>query len=537
MSPEEPPEAVLAIGRMVPPLAVWCHLWPVFCIAEGVTSNNFSTNDLSTKEKALCWLTAGFFITLLVPRAPVINNLFTGALFLFSWFYSGNPGGPGSGWANRVADKWRVLGQRKEVVFMLLFYLLHIVSALLSHNRQEAFRMLELRLPLLVFPLSFGLLNVQKAITQGNAARFSDRSNDGPSDNEPPARSGIRTAVKDRIIQAYGAAVSLGALVCTIYAGIRYGRTGDGVYLYNDSLTEVLDIQSSYYALMVLLAVAGFIYLLGKGYFSGRRGIYVRGGIVLLLIFHFMLASRISITILYTGLLIVLGAYIRRTGFEKNVPRPPEESNVCPSDNEPPVRSVVRHRKRALALWLVLGLVAALGLCMKLLPKTMNRFRELEYPSYSFTRVAPESHYNGTLTPDQWNGANIRLAIWKCGWEVAQKHWLTGVQLGDKQDSLMGKYKENGFTFALERNRNMHNNYLDTFCAFGAVGIVLFLLGYLVIPLWKAVRARDMLGLALLLAMGVSMAVESYFDRSLGCLVIGFFFSFIAATREPRAVT
>jgi len=420
-----------------------------------VTFQNFST-----KEKILYWLTAGFFITLLLPGAPVINNLFTGGLFLFSWFYG------------KARDKWRVLGQRKEILFMLLFYLLHIVSALLSHNHQEAFRMLVLRLPLLVFPLSLGLVF-------------------------------IRPAVKDRIIQAYGAAVSLGALICTLYAGIRYARTGDGVYLYNDSLTEVLDIQSSYYALMVLLAVAGFIYLLGKGYFSGRPGIYVRGGIVLLLIFHFMLASRISLSILYTGLLIVLVSY------------------------------VVRHRKRALALWLVLGLVAALGLCMKLLPKTMNRFRELEYPSYSFTRVAPESHYNGTLTPDQWNGANIRLAIWKCGWEVTRKHWLTGVQLGDKQDSLMGMYKENGFTFALERKRNMHNNYLDIFCAFGVVGIVLFLLGYLVIPLWKAARTGDMLGLALLLAMGVSMAVESYFDRSLGCLLMGFFFSFIAASREP----
>ncbi|HEY8972018.1 MAG TPA: O-antigen ligase family protein [Puia sp.] len=429
-----------------------------------MTFNNFSTNDFSTKEKTLYWLTAGFFITLLLPGAPVINNIFVAGVFVYAWFY------------NKPTEKWRILGQRKEIVFMLLFYLLHIVSALLSNNREEAFRLLVLRLPLLVFPLSFGLLFV-------------------------------RTAVKDRIIQAYGAAVSLGALICTLYAGIRYARTGDGVYLYNDSLTEVLDIQSSYYALMVLLAVAGFIYLLGKGYFSGKKGIYVRGGIVLLLIFHFMLASRISITILYRGLLIVLGAY------------------------------VVRHRKRALALWLVLGLVAALGLCMKLLPKTMNRFRELEYPSYSFTRVAPESHYNGTLTPDQWNGANIRLAIWKCGWEVASRHWLTGVQLGDKQDSLMGMYKKNGFTFALERKRNFHNNYLDIFCAFGAVGIVLFLLGYLVIPLWKAVRTRDMLGLALLLAMGVSMAVESYFDRSLGCLVMGFFFSFIAATREPRAVT
>jgi len=49
------------------------------------------------------------------------------------------------------------------------------------------------------------------------------------------------------------------------------------------------------------------------------------------------------------------------------------------------------------------------------------------------------------------------------------------------------------------------------------------------------VRTRDMLGLALLLAMAVSMSVEAYFDRSLGCLVMGFFFSFIAAYKPPDA--
>lgn len=354
---------------------------------------------------------------------------------------------------------------------MLLFFGVHIVSALLSHNRREGIGMLVLRLPLLVFPLSLGLLT-------------------------------IRTVLKDRIIQAYGTVVSLGGLVCVVYAYIRWARTGDGVYLYNDSLTEVLKIQSSYYALMVLLAVAGFIYLLSKRYFPKALSYYVWGIILLLLVFHFMLASRISISILYTGLLIAVGNYL------------------------------VRHRRIGLAIGLTLALVAGLGLCVKLLPKTLNRFRELEYPAYSYTRVAPESHYNGTLTPDQWNGANIRLAIWKCGWELGSAHWLTGVQLGDKQDSLMGKYREKGFTFALQNKRNMHNNYLDIFCAFGVVGMVLFALGYLVIPLWKAVRTRDMLGLALILAMGVSMGVESYFDRSLGCMVMGFFFSFIAAYKD-----
>jgi len=462
--------------------------------ADSILLNDPMGSSFSRKEKILYGLTAGFFITLLLPDMPVINNFFTGGLFLFCWFY------------NKSTDKRRALTHRKEIVLMLLFYCLHIISAFLSHNGQEAFKMLVLRVPLLVFPLSLGLLF-------------------------------IRAALKDRIIQAYAAVVSLGALVCVVYAWIRYARTGDGVYLYNDSLTEALNIQSSYYALMVVLAVAGFIYLLGKGYFSGGQGVYVRGIIVLLLIFHFMLASRISIFILYTGLLIVLGSHIirhRKTALARNR----SERFVRRTDiGDMRKLGYFLDKTNSRILWLVIALAAGLGLCMKVLPKTMNRFRELEYPSYSFTSVAPESHYNGTLTPDQWNGANIRLAIWKCGWGVAQKHWLTGVQLGDKQDSLMEMYRKKGFTFALERKRNMHNNYLDIFCSFGMVGIALFLLGYLVIPLWKAARMKDMLGLALLLAMVVSMSVEVYFDRSLGCLLMGFFFSFIAAYKGEGDAT
>ncbi|HEY4206635.1 MAG TPA: O-antigen ligase family protein [Puia sp.] len=344
--------------------------------------------NFSTKEKILYWLSAGFFITLLLPDMPVINNAFTGALFLFSWLY------------NKPADKWRTLLHRKEIVLMLFFFALHIMSAFLSHDKEEGFKLLVLRLPLLVFPLSLGLLY-------------------------------IRTALKDRIILAYGGAISLGALACVVWAWVRYSQTRDVVWLYNDSLTELLKIQSSYYALMVLMAVTGFVYLLWKGYFSRRLATYVYVLLVLLLIFHFMLASRISIFLLYTGLLIFAGTY------------------------------VVQHRKMGLAVWLIIALVVGLGLCVKLLPKTMNRFRELEYPSYSYSSEAPEAHYNGTLEPDQWNGANIRLAIWKCGWEVTRKHWLTGVQLGDKQDSLMAAYKEKGFQFAYDRKRNMHNNYLD----------------------------------------------------------------------------
>jgi len=171
-------------------------------------------------------------------------------------------------------------------------------------------------------------------------------------------------------------------------------------------------------------------------------------------------------------------------------------------------------------------------LCIKFFPKTLNRFRELEYPTYNFTSEAAESHYNGHLTPDQWNGANIRLAIWKCGWQIAQRHWFTGVQLGDKRARLMETYRDNGFDFAIRNHRNMHNNYLDILCCFGVIGLLIFLAGYVVIPLTKAVQAADWLGTAILLTFAVSMIVESDFDRSLGCLLAGFFFCFVAGYKE-----
>jgi len=193
---------------------------------------------------------------------------------------------------------------------------------------------------------------------------------------------------------------------------------------------------------------------------------------------------------------------------------------------------MVRMKRTGLGVLLVTGLLICVVVFIRAFPKTLNRFRELEYPSYNFTSEAAESHYNGTLTPDQWNGANIRLAIWKCGWQVGKAHWLTGVQLGDKQARLMEAYKANGFDFGVRNRRNMHSLYLDIFCCFGIIGLALFLAGYLVVPLRVAFRSADWIGLAILSTFGIGMIVESYFDRSAGCLLAGFFFSFIAGYKD-----
>ena len=187
---------------------------------------------------------------------------------------------------------------------------------------------------------------------------------------------------------------------------------------------------------------------------------------------------------------------------------------------------------------MVIGLLIAAALLMKFFPKTLNRFRELEYTGYVYNSQATESHYNGQLTAEQWNGANIRLAVWKCGWDLAREHLLLGVPLGDKEDKLMEVYRERQFEFALRSRRNMHSTYLDILCTFGIIGLVVFLAGWLLFPLLTCLRNGDLLG-PFILGFAVSMMTETYFDRSIGCLLAAFFLCpFVAAysrDREPVA--
>jgi O-antigen ligase len=283
----------------------------------------------------------------------------------------------------------------------------------------------------------------------------------------------------------------------------RYGQSHDTGDLYDDSLTVVTHMQSIYYAMIVNLALFSYIYLLRKKSFAIEYIGLAYLSFLFLLVFHFMLASRIAILLLYSVFLVAGILYI------------------------------VRKKKFLLGGAMIAGLVVAALVLPRLFPKTMNRFNELHYPGYRFNNHGVESHYNMDLTADQWNGANIRLAVWKCAEDLVRKYWLTGAQIGDKQDRLVDAYRSRQFDFAVETHRNMHNNYLDVFCTFGIIGFGVFLLGYLVIPLRKAARRKDMFGVVVLIAFAASLIPETYMDRSIGCLLLGFFLSWVAAWNPP----
>lgn len=416
----------------------------------------------SFREKLLYFGIAAFFISLFLPDMPVINNVIIGGIVLTSLLY------------NPFSEKVRLLKERKEILLMIIFYLFHIISTFVSENRHEGLIMLALRVPLLVFPVSIGLLYV-------------------------------REELKDRILLAFIIIVTLTSVICMVYSIAQYRHFKDAGYLYNDSLTSLIHVQSIYFALIVNMALFSYFYLLRKGSFAIEYIGLAYLSIAFLLVFHFMLASRIAIISLYSVFLFFGILYI------------------------------VRRKRYLEGVSLIMSLLIGAILLFKLFPKTLNRFDELNYSSYQFNNHGRESHYNMNLTADQWNGANIRLAVWKCAQELARKYWLFGAQLGDKQDRLNEVYQSKQFDFAIQTKRNMHSNYIDVFCTFGIVGFIVFILGYVFIPIRKAVRTNNLLGGLIIGFLAVSMITETYMDRSMGCLLLGFFLSFISSWND-RAV-
>jgi O-antigen ligase len=421
-------------------------------------------DSMAQKEKWLYYLVAVFLLSFYLPEMPVVNNVFIGIIFIHCLFY------------NSFSEKALLLRQRPAILIMVFFYILQLVSVFFSVDQARGFRLLELRIPLLMFPLSFGLIIVTDQL-------------------------------KHRIMLLYAFVTTLAALACIVFAYSIYLKTGDSGFLYNDSLSEAIKKQSVYFAFMVNIAIFAYVYLLVKRTFLLQYKWWIFLNIAFLLVIHFMLASRMEISFLYSSAVVFALYYF------------------------------IFYRKKVVAgIALVTGLILAAVLFVSLFPKTINRFNELRYSQFKFESNSVESHYNMQLTPDQWNGFNIRLAIWNCGWEICKEKPVFGVSIGDKDEALLKKFKEKGFNFGIRTNKNMHSNYLDVFASMGIIGLIVFISGFLLLPFIKCVSYKDVWGALVVIDLGLSFITETYFDRSMGCILVGFLVSFILSYKKPKQV-
>lgn len=408
-------------------------------------------------DKIFYYLVLLFFIGLFIARAPIVPSIIMGLLVILSFT------------SNSIKEKVLLLKERPYILLIILYYLLNIVSVLWSADKEEASSQLSIRLPVLLLPLAIGTMVISHAI-------------------------------RDRVIYGIIVITTIVALISLALSLAKYAETGSTGYLYNDSLTVYFRLQSIYVAMLVNISIVGAVYLLAKKSVGSPGLLYV--DIPILFGFHFLLASRSAMILLYGGLFVYAAYYI------------------------------VKKRKYLEGATLILGLLIGAFMLFKFFPKTVQRFNELTMFNYKYESKAAESHYDMKLEQDQWNGANTRLALWSCAWEVSKSNLLAGVGVGDRVAAVNEVYKARNFVMAIQTKKNAHNSYLDALLTFGIGGLLLFTLAFVFLPLADVLKSGDIFNVFIVTAFVVSMIFEVYLGRSIGCILIGFFYPFIAAIKK-----
>lgn len=428
---------------------------------------------MSKKEKLLFILILFFLTTLFLPwlkLANVFAAIFLGVYaFLFDSFGENSFTIRKENLSNSFKKKWQLVTQRKYIIWMLLFFVMVVISVLLSSNFNRGLRYLDPRLPLAYFPVSVGLLQLRKEF-------------------------------KEKILLGFAWLTTFIMVFCLCWSLQKSGFFKRPEFLYNDSFTEILNQQSIYISLLVNLSIYIFTYHLLY------KKIRYKGWVILTIIFLFvisyLLASRNLMLVLYTF----------STGFA--------------------LYYIVKQKKYLAGTAMLACLLLGVFVIFKFFPKTFNRYKELAYTEFDYKSMGKESHYNMAVDSTQWNGANFRIAAWRCGWELFLSNPIKGVDIGDKKDVLMDKYREKGFQFALQTQKNVHSNYLDILYSMGIIGLSLFLVGWVIVPLIYAKQYKDWLSILIILTFAIAWITEIYFDRSLGGMLTGFFIPFLLSYKH-----
>lgn len=145
-------------------------------------------------------------------------------------------------------------------------------------------------------------------------------------------------------------------------------------------------------------------------------------------------------------------------------------------------------------------------------PTSFSRFKAVEKAMVAKTdsvRVKPESNAD-------------RLAVWTTALDVIRSNPVFGVGTGDVKDALLNGYRQRDALPALQHRLNAHSQFLQTFVTLGVIGLLTFLLMFL-IPGWYAFKRKNWLYLLFLLVFLLNCLTESMLEVQAGVVFYAFF--------------
>lgn len=242
--------------------------------------------------------------------------------------------------------------------------------------------------------------------------------------------------------------------------------------------------------LVSIASVAGAVLLAGRVLPPPAR--WATGvGVLLLFLFQHLLAVRSGLVTLYAGGLGWLGWL----GF-----------------------SLGRWRAALAGLGLAVGLGVG---CLLLFATLQNRIADTRFDAAQVKSAQAANNFPVTG----------RVYSYEVAWALIGQHPLLGVSKVRMEAEIAGQYSYRYPEITKAHYLLPHNQFLYNLLAYGAVGLVLFLIGYYY-PLGVALRAGNALVVLLYLMLTLSFMTEYPLESQIGVLT-GLFFLLLAAAPEP----
>ncbi len=239
--------------------------------------------------------------------------------------------------------------------------------------------------------------------------------------------------------------------------------------------------HASYLSMFLAFAIGILLYQIHtKTILKNKSGLLFHTLIIYFSIFILMLSSKAGILSLVIIILSYVGVLLYKKQYLKGV-----------------------------AILVVLGL--AIWGMFSLFSVTSSRISD-----------AQQTISNQTVEKGATDSTSERILIWQSAVSIIRENILFGVGTGDADDALLKTYKTNQYSGALENRLNAHNQYLQTFIAIGIIGFFV-LIGLLFIPLYEALKRRNILYLLILFIITFNLLFESMFERQAGVVFYAFF--------------
>ncbi len=358
----------------------------------------------------------------------------------------------------KIGYKLKTFFCSKDFWVLVSLFLIFVVSVFYSTDAKQGWKVIELRLSLLLFPIIYGVAPLSKNQVQ-------------------------------LVFKTFISLVCLIPLVGILTQWGKYMDTGDSGWFYNDNIVQYVGKQAVYFAMYVNIALVGLFYFWYNDKLNKLEKMISVVVLVFLIVSQYLLASRTSIL----TMALLIASFVALLILNKI------------------------NRKQTLMLLGVLALFVV-GL-VAFFPKVLKRFDSITHVEFQFDNTNPINHFNGEIKKENWNGLNTRIALWTCAMDEIKKRPLFGTGIGDVQDDLMKNYNEKNFIFAIQSNYNCHDQYLDVMLSNGIVGLAvfLFLLIYLII---KAIKEKNGILLGLIIVFSIACLTENVLGRNQGVVLM-----------------